>query len=193
LAWATGKGGGYFLGLTHSKIFSASPKKGLCADSDRLAEWEKSKGLAAKSKPGGGGGNWTGCANTRSTLWTYVHSRIEPQTLKGQSYTGVQQELREYFVGRAFEANGIKKRGGQLADARNATARKLADLMFRELYINCGLSIWQRAAIAPRRSRTCSASISLVSVTLPIFFAGSVGSRVAPGLTSTMSTASSTR
>ncbi|TAF52301.1 MAG: IS110 family transposase [Oscillatoriales cyanobacterium] len=96
-----------------------------------MGKVERSSG---KVKAGGGGGSWTGCANTRSSLWTYVHSRIEPQKLKGQNYTSVQLELREYFVGRAFEANGTKKRGGQLADARNATSRKLADLMFRELY-----------------------------------------------------------
>jgi hypothetical protein len=43
-------------------------------------------------------------------------------------------ELREYFVGRAFDADGTKKRGDRLADARNATCRKLTDLVFRELY-----------------------------------------------------------
>ncbi|MEG4321748.1 MULTISPECIES: hypothetical protein [unclassified Microcoleus] len=95
-----------------------------------MGKVERSSG---KNKAGGGGGNWTGCANTRSTLWTYVHSRIEPQKLKGRNYTSVQIELREYFVGRAFEANGVKKRGSQLAGARNATARKLADVIFREL------------------------------------------------------------
>ena len=82
----------------------------------------------------GSGGKWTGCANTRGTLWTYINCRIEPQKLKGQSYTATQLELREYFVGRAFEADGTKKRGGRLADARNASCRKLADMVFRELY-----------------------------------------------------------
>jgi hypothetical protein len=97
-----------------------------------LGKVEKSSGQV---KAGSGGGNWTGCANTRSTLWTYVNCRIEPQKLKGQAYTAVQLELREYFVGRAFNAaDGTKKRGGRLADARNATCRKLADLVFRELY-----------------------------------------------------------
>jgi len=96
-----------------------------------LGKVEKSSGQV---RAGGGGGKWTGCANTRSTMWTYVNCRIEPQRLKGQSYTPVQLELREYFVGRAFEGDGTKKRGGRLADARNATCRKLADLVFRELY-----------------------------------------------------------
>jgi len=96
-----------------------------------LGKIEKSSGQV---RAGGGGGKWTGCANTRSTLWTYVHCRIEPQRLKGQSYTPVQLELREYFVGRAFEIDGTKKRGRRLADARNASCRKLADLIFRELY-----------------------------------------------------------
>jgi len=96
-----------------------------------LGRVEKSSGQV---KVGAGGGNWTGCANTRSTLWTYVNCRIEPQKLKGQTYTAVQLELREYFVGRAFDADGAKKRGGRLADARNATCRKLADMVFRELY-----------------------------------------------------------
>lgn len=96
-----------------------------------LGKVEKSSG---QIKAGRGGGNWTGCANTRSTLWTYINCRIEPQRLKGQNYTPVQLELREYFVGRAFEADGSKKRGGRLADARNASCRKLADLTFRELY-----------------------------------------------------------
>ncbi|MEG3862204.1 hypothetical protein [Microcoleus sp. herbarium12] len=96
-----------------------------------LGKIEKSSGQV---RAGGGGGKWTGCANTRSTLWTYINCRIEPQRLKGQSYTPIQLELREYFVGRAFESDGIKKRGGRLADARNASCRKLADLVFRELY-----------------------------------------------------------
>jgi len=96
-----------------------------------LGKVEKSSGQV---RAGSGGGNWTGCANTRGTLWTYVNCRIEPQKLKGQSYTATQLELREYFVGRAFETDGTKKRGGRLADARNATCRKLADLVFRELY-----------------------------------------------------------
>ena len=96
-----------------------------------LGKVEKSSG---QIKAGSGGGNWTGCANTRSTLWTYVNCRIEPQKLKGQNYTAVQLELRKYFVGRAFETDGTKKRGGRLADARNASCRKLADLIFRELY-----------------------------------------------------------
>jgi hypothetical protein len=96
-----------------------------------LGKVEKSSGQV---RAGSGGGNWTGCANTRSILWTYVNCRIEPQKLKGQSYTATQLELREYFVGRAFEADGTKKRGGRLADARNASCRKLADMVFRELY-----------------------------------------------------------
>ncbi|MFB8793145.1 MAG: hypothetical protein U7126_02675 [Microcoleus sp.] len=96
-----------------------------------LGKVERSSGQV---RAGGGGSKWTGCANTRSTMWTYVHCRIEPQKLKGQSYTVLQLELREYFVSRAFESDGTKKRGGRLADARNASCRKLADLVFRELY-----------------------------------------------------------
>ena len=67
-------------------------------------------------------------------MWTYVNCRIEPQKLKGQTYTAVEMELREYFVGRASDADGAKKRGGRLADARNASCGKLADMVFRELY-----------------------------------------------------------
>lgn len=96
-----------------------------------LGKVEKSSGQV---RAGSGGGNWTGCANTRSTLWTYVNCRVEPQKLKGQTYTAVQMDLRGYFVGRAFNADGTKKRGGQLAAARNATCRKLTDMIFRELY-----------------------------------------------------------
>ena len=96
-----------------------------------LGKVEKSSG---QIKAGSGGGNWTGCANTRGTLWTYVNCRIEPQKLKGQAYTACQIELREYFVGRAFENDGTKKRGDRLAGARNASCRKLTDLVFRELY-----------------------------------------------------------
>jgi hypothetical protein len=96
-----------------------------------LGKVEKSSGQV---RPGSGGGNWTGCANTRSTLWTYVNCRIEPQKLMGQTYTAIELELREYFIGRAFDADGTKKPGGRLADARNATCRKLTDLVFRELY-----------------------------------------------------------
>ncbi len=96
-----------------------------------LGKVENSSGQV---RAGSGGGNWTGCANTRSTLGTYVNCRMEPQKLKGQSYTAVQLERRKYFVGRAFEADGTKKRGGRLADARNASCHKLADMVFRELY-----------------------------------------------------------
>ncbi len=96
-----------------------------------LGKVEKSSGqVRARS----GGGNSTGCANTRSTLWTYANCRIEPQKLMGPTYTAIQLELREYFIGRAFDADGTKKRGGRLADALDATCRKLTDLVFRELY-----------------------------------------------------------
>jgi hypothetical protein len=56
-----------------------------------------------------------------------VNCRIEPQKLKGQTYTAVEMERREYFVGRASDADGEKKRGGRLADALDATCRKLTD------------------------------------------------------------------
>ncbi|MEG4289702.1 hypothetical protein Q5692_14645 [Microcoleus sp. C2C3] len=63
-----------------------------------------------------------------------MNCRIEPQKLTGQTYTAIELELREYFIGRAFDADGAKKRGRRLADARNATCRKLTELVFRELY-----------------------------------------------------------
>ena len=85
-------------------------------------------------RAGSGGSNSTGCANTRGTLWTYVNCRIEPQKLTGQTYTTIELERREYFIGSAFDADGTKKRDRRLADARNATCRKLTDLVFRELY-----------------------------------------------------------
>jgi hypothetical protein len=113
----------------------------LCLPKKRaLRRFRQACGLGKVSKSSGqvrvgsGGGNWIGCANTRSTLWTYVNCRIEPQKLTGQTYTTIQLELREYFIGRAFDADGTKKRGGRLVDARNATCRKLTDLVFRELY-----------------------------------------------------------
>ncbi len=96
-----------------------------------LGKVEKSSGQV---KAGSGGGNSTGCANTRGTLWTYVNCRIEPQKLTGQTHTAIELELREYFNCRAFDADGAKKRGRRLADARNATCRKLTELVFRELY-----------------------------------------------------------
>jgi len=96
-----------------------------------LGKVEKS---SSQVRPGSGGGNSTGCANTRGILWTYVNCRIEPQKLTGQTYTAIQLELREYFIGRAFDADGTKKRGRQLAHDRNATCRKLTELVFRELY-----------------------------------------------------------
>ncbi len=96
-----------------------------------LGKVEKSSGQV---RAGSGGGNWTGCANTRGTLWTYVNCRIEPQKVTGQTYTAIQLELREYFNCRAFDEDGTKKRSRRLADARNATCRKLTDLVFRELY-----------------------------------------------------------
>jgi len=96
-----------------------------------LGKVEKSSGFV---KAGSGGGNSTGCANTPGTLWTYVNCRIEPQKLTGQTYTAIELERREYFNCRAFDAGGAKKRGRRLADARNATCRKLTELVFRELY-----------------------------------------------------------
>ncbi|MCC3409781.1 MAG: transposase [Microcoleus sp. PH2017_10_PVI_O_A] len=93
-----------------------------------LGKIEKSSGQVAAGK---GGSRWTGCSNTRSILWTYVHNRIEPENI---SRSSVQSELREFYVQRKFNANGTKKRGRQLADARNATCRKLADSLFREIY-----------------------------------------------------------
>ncbi len=85
-------------------------------------------------RAGRGGGNSTGCANTRSTLWTYANSRIEPQKLTGQTYTTIELELREYFNCRAFDADEAKKRGRRLADALDATCGKFTDIVFRELY-----------------------------------------------------------
>ena len=96
-----------------------------------LGKVEKSSG---QGRAGSGGGNSTGCANTRGILWTYVNCRIEPQKLTGQTYTAIELELREYFIAGAFDADGTKKRGKRLADARNATCRKLTELVFRELY-----------------------------------------------------------
>lgn len=93
-----------------------------------LGKVEKSSGQIA---PGKGGSHWTGCANTRSILWTYVYDRIEPEC---RSYSPVQQELAQFYSERSTNPNGTKKRGRQLADARNATCRKLADLVFRELW-----------------------------------------------------------
>jgi hypothetical protein len=63
-----------------------------------------------------------------------VNCRIEPQKLRGQTYTTIQLELREYFNCRAFDADGAKKRGRRLADALHATCGKLTDIVFRELY-----------------------------------------------------------
>ena len=94
-----------------------------------LGKIEKSSGQVAAGK---GGGKWTGCSNTRSTLWTYVFTRIEPDIRK--NYLPVQVELKEFFRGRAIDNSGAKKRGRNLADARNATCRKLADMVFRELH-----------------------------------------------------------
>ena len=57
-----------------------------------------------------------------------MNCRIEPQKLTGQTYTTIELELREYFIGRAFDADGAKKRGRRLADALHATCRKLTEL-----------------------------------------------------------------
>ncbi|MCC3405024.1 MAG: transposase [Microcoleus sp. PH2017_10_PVI_O_A] len=94
-----------------------------------LGKVEKSSGQIAAGK---GGGKWTGCSNTRSVLWTYCYTRIEPN--KNKSYSPLQQELKQFFLERSRDARGAKKRGRNLADARNATCRKLADLVFRELH-----------------------------------------------------------
>ena len=63
-----------------------------------------------------------------------MNCRIEPQKLTGQTYTTIQLELREYFIGCAFDADGAKKRGRRLADALDATCGKLTDIVFRDLY-----------------------------------------------------------
>ncbi|WP_445247394.1 hypothetical protein [Microcoleus sp. OTE_8_concoct_300] len=114
--------------------FLCLPKKRALRRFRQACGLGKVEKFSGQRRAGSGGGNWTGCANTRGTLWTYVHCRIEPQKLKGQAYSAVQLELREYFIGRALDADGTKKRGRRLADARNATCRKLTDLVFRELY-----------------------------------------------------------
>jgi hypothetical protein len=100
----------------------------------KLAASGKVEKSSGQVRAGSGGGNSTGCANTRDTLWTYVNCRIEPQKFTGQTYTATQLEPREYFVRRAEDGDGTKKRDRRLADARNATCRKLTDLVFRELY-----------------------------------------------------------
>ena len=120
----------------------SNPLKTSCAGLQKraLGRFRQACGLGKVSKSSGGvragsgGGNSTGCANTRSTLWTYVNCRIEPQKLTGQTYTTIQLELREYFNCRAFDADGAKKRGRRLADALHATCGKLTDIVFRELY-----------------------------------------------------------
>jgi hypothetical protein len=114
--------------------FLCLPKKTALRRFRQACDLGKVEKSSDQVRPGSGGGNWTGCANTRSTLWAYVNCRIEPQKLMGQTYTAIELELREYFIGRAFDADGTKKPGGRLADARNATCRKLTDLVFRELY-----------------------------------------------------------
>jgi hypothetical protein len=123
-----------------------------------LGKVEKSSGQVRADS---GGGNWTGCANTRSSLWTYVNCRIKPQKLKGQTYTAVQMELREYFVGRAFDADGTKKGGGRLADARNATCPKQTDLVFRELYneVKQSTSDCPWSLIPQKKESTCAESL----------------------------------
>ena len=119
---------------TPLKTSFACPRKQPCAAFGKLAAGGKVEKSSGQVRAGSGGGNWTGCANTRGILWAYVNCRIEPQKLTGQTYTAIQLELREYFIGRAFDADGTKKRGRLLADARNATCRKLTELVFRELY-----------------------------------------------------------
>lgn len=98
----------------------------------------KSSGRAAKN---------TGSSELRSILWTYVNYRIEkgleksfssegsPQTNVRDSCpdTPVCKELRAYFIDRAF-TNNRKIKGRALSDARNATCRKLAELVFREMW-----------------------------------------------------------
>jgi hypothetical protein len=44
------------------------------------------------------------------------------------------QILRDYFVKKAFNLDGKKKRGQSLADARNATTRKVAEMVFEEMF-----------------------------------------------------------
>ena len=47
--------------------------------------------------------------------------------VSGLELSAVEMELPEYFVGRASDADGAKKRGGRLAHALDATYRKLTD------------------------------------------------------------------
>ncbi len=100
----------------------------------------KSSGRAAKN---------TGSSDARAVLWIYINHRIEKglektlspkgeiQSTKGDSCpdTLVCHELRNFFVNHAF-TNKRKVKGRALSDARNATCRKLAELIFRELWRN---------------------------------------------------------
>ena len=112
---------------TPLKTSSACPRKQLCVAFGKLAAGGKVEKSSGQVRAGSGGGNSTGCANTRDTLWTYENCRIEPQKLTGHTYTTIQLELREYFIGCAFDASGAKKRGRRLADTLDATCRTLTD------------------------------------------------------------------
>jgi len=126
---------GWILSRIYSfEDFLCLPKKTALRRFRQACGLGKVEKFSGQVRPGSGGGNWTGCANTRGTLWTYVNYRIEPQKLTGQTHTTIQLELREYFIGDAFDADGTRKRRRRLADARNATSGKLTDLVFRELY-----------------------------------------------------------
>jgi hypothetical protein len=86
----------------------------------------------------------TGSSELRGILWTYVFCRIETSfdrqgrtKNRPQFASPVIEEIRDYFAFKAFpETPGserVKACGRKLADARNATCRKVAELLFRDL------------------------------------------------------------
>lgn len=87
-------------------------------------------------------GGSTGSAEARGILWVYVFRRVETSfdrqgRVKIRQFSSpITEEIQAYFARKAFSETAStrsKATGRRLADARNATCRKVAEILFREL------------------------------------------------------------
>jgi hypothetical protein len=100
---------------------------------------QKSSGESQRSS------HLSGSSEVRGILWTYVFCRIEASfdrqgklRHRPNHFTSPElEELQAYFAAKAFPqtpgGEKVKLVGRKLADARNATCRRVAELLFREL------------------------------------------------------------
>ncbi|MBK4732574.1 hypothetical protein JJD41_22290 [Oxynema sp. CENA135] len=90
-----------------------------------------------------------GSSDARSAIWLHLNTAYEMclsqsgNRRKNIRFTDepVRAKIEEYFISRAYEPEGKglkKKKGDALRAARNATCRKIAELVFSELLKDLG-------------------------------------------------------